>query len=532
MLEPKLFDTTLRDGTQGEGVSLTVEDKIKIALKLDEYGINYIEGGWPGSNPKDEEFFNKIKEYKLKNSEIVAFSSTKRHGIEVEKDSNIRKLINSGVKTVTIFAKSWDFHVLKALNITLDENLKLIEDTITYLKKNGLNVFFDAEHFFDGYNHNPEYALKTLQVAQDSGASVIILCDTNGGQILSHVRQVVKKVKEKISLPLGIHAHNDSSLAVANSIVALEEGIEQIQGTIGGLGERCGNADLCSIIPILKFKYNLKLPNIKVEKTFSLYNYVMEIANLPPENRKPFVGRSAFTHKGGIHVSAIQKNPSTYEHIPPEWIGNERRILVSELAGKSNLKSKLEELGFDVSKFSENQIKNLTMKIKEFEYQGYQFEGADASFKLLVMREFFGYIPDFQVENFKILSYNFGEETSTEAVIKLKVNEEQVHAVAEGDGPVNALDSALRKALENFFPELTKMKLIDYKVRVLDSNAGTAAKVRVLIETTDSQKTWTTIGVSTNIIQASWKALIDSIEYGLYVAKNNVINNENIKVSS
>ncbi|RAO98677.1 transferase [Petrotoga sp. 9PW.55.5.1] len=512
----KIFDTTLRDGTQGEGVSLTVKDKLKIAQKLDEYGIDYIEGGWPGSNPKDEEFFQEIKKISLKNSEIVAFSSTKRHGIKAQDDPNIVKLLYSGVKTVTIFAKSWDFHVTDALGISLDDNLKLIADTVSFLKKHGIEVFFDGEHFFDGFNHNPNYALKTLEVARDSGASIAILCDTNGGQTTKRMREIIKVVKEKLNMPLGIHAHNDSGLAVANSIIAFEEGIEQIQGTVGGLGERCGNADLCTIIPILKFKYDIDLPKINLEKTTHLYNYVMEVANITPDNRKPFVGRSAFTHKGGIHVSAILKNPLTYEHIAPELVGNERRILVSELAGKSNLKSKIEELGFSLSSFSDDQIKKLTLKIKEYEHDGYQFEGADASLKLLLLREFFDYNPDFQIENFNILSYNFGEGTTTDAAVKVRINDEMVHTVASGDGPVNALDKALRKALENHFPILRNMKLIDYKVRVLDSASGTAAKVRVLIETSDTEKSWTTVGVSTNIIQASWKALIDSIEYGLY----------------
>ncbi|MDK2906657.1 MAG: 2-isopropylmalate synthase, partial [Petrotoga sp.] len=357
MKEPKLFDTTLRDGTQGENVSLTVEDKLKIAKKLDEYGIDYIEGGWPGSNPKDEEFFKKVQSMSFKNSEIVAFSSTKRYGIKAEDDPNILKLVSSGAKIVTIFAKSWDFHVSQALGISLDDNLKLIEDTITFLKRKGIEVFFDAEHFFDGFNHNQQYALKTLEVAQNSGASIVVLCDTNGGQTPSKIKEAIEVVKERIKIPLGIHAHNDSGLAVANSLTALQEGVEQIQGTVGGLGERCGNADLCIIIPNLKFKYGFRLPKINVEKTTSLYNYVFEVANLTPDNRIPYVGRSAFTHKGGVHVSAILKNPLTYEHISPEWVGNTRRILVSELSGKSNLKSKLEELGFDITQFSEEQFK-------------------------------------------------------------------------------------------------------------------------------------------------------------------------------
>lgn len=527
-----LFDTTLRDGAQGEGVSFTVDDKLKIVKKLDELGIDYIEGGWPGSNPKDEEFFEAVQDLKLKNSEIVAFSSTKRAGIDIKDDLNIKKLVSSGVKTVCIFGKSWDFHVIEALEVSLEDNLAMIRDTVSYLVEKGLKVIYDAEHFFDGYNHNPDYALETLKVARDAGAEVLVLCDTNGGQLPGQIIQTIRDVREEIKAPLGIHTHNDSGVAVANSLVAFEEGVVQIQGTIGGIGERCGNADLTSIIPALIVKYKQELPRINLSRLTSIYYYIMEIANLVPENNKPYVGHSAFTHKAGMHVSALQKNTETYEHTSPELFGNKRRVLVSELAGKSNLKYKLQELGFDLSDFSKEEYRHLASTIKELEYQGYQFEGAEASLKLLFLREYRGYKSLFQVDDFKILSHNFGTETNSEAVVKLTINDERVHTVAEGDGPVNALDNALRKALIRHFPAINEMKLIDYKVRVLNGNDGTAAKVRVLIESSDTEQSWTTIGVSTNIIQASWRALLDSIEYGLYLNRQKKNNRDNLNISN
>jgi len=514
-----LFDTTLRDGAQGEGVSFSVEDKIKIVRKLDELGIDFIEGGWPGSNPKDEDFFEAVQELNLKNSEIVAFSSTRRPGIDINDDLNIKKLISSGMKTVCIFGKSWDFHVNEALEVSLKENLDMISDTVKHLIKSGLRVFFDGEHFFDGYDHNRDYALATLKAARDAGAEMIVLCDTNGGHLPRQIREIIRDVKEELKTPVGMHAHNDSGLALANSLAAFEEGVVQIQGTIGGLGERCGNADLTSIIPTLLVKYGQELPRLNLSRLTSIYYYIMEIANQVPENKKPYVGYSAFTHKAGIHVSALQKNTDTYEHTSPELFGNKRRVLVSELSGKSNLRYKLEELGFEPSNISKGEYRNLAAKIKELEYQGYQFEGAEASLKLFFLRECQGYKQSFMVDDFKIISHNFGKETNSEAVIKLSINEENVHTVAEGDGPVNALDNALRKALGEHFPTIDEMKLIDYKVRVLNGNDGTAAKVRVLIETSDAEQSWVTIGVSTNIIQASWKALLDSIEYGLYLQK-------------
>ncbi|MEA1965235.1 MAG: citramalate synthase [Candidatus Aerophobetes bacterium] len=511
-----IFDTTLRDGSQGEGVSFSVEDKLKIVRRLDRLGISYIEGGWPGSNPKDEEFFLQVQKLKLENARIVAFGSTRKPGVSIKNDLNIQKLINSGVKIAAIFAKSWDFHVTDALEVSLEENLSMIYDTVTYLKKDGFTVFFDAEHFFDGVHHNKDYAFKTLLEAERAGADLLVLCDTNGGQLPEQVAKVVKEVKGISNIPLGIHAHNDSGLAVANSLAAFENGAIQIQGTIGGLGERCGNADLCSIIPTLKLKYQVELISEQQLKELTpTYHYVMEIANLIPDNQKPYVGKSAFTHKGGIHVSALQKDPATYEHIPPEITGNKRRVLVSELAGKSNLEYKLKELSFNPAYINKKNMAKLTKTIKSLEYEGYQFEGAEASLELLAYKEFHSFVPFFTVNDFKIISENKGDRTNSEAIIKLTVKGGKVHVAAEGDGPVNALDKALRKALNGFFPSIKTMKLIDYKVRVLNGNEGTAAKVRVLIETSDQGKTWITVGVSTNIIQASWRALVDSIEYGL-----------------
>ncbi|MFW5986114.1 MAG: citramalate synthase [Halanaerobiales bacterium] len=516
-----IYDTTLRDGAQGEGIAFSLDDKLKIARLLDGLGVDYIEGGWPGSNPKDEAFFEKAQELELENSEITAFSSTKRPHIKIENDLNINKLVNSGVDIATIFAKSWDFHVTEALEVSLEENLNMIRETIAHLKANGLRVFFDAEHFFDGYVNNREYAMKTLKVAEEAGAERLILCDTNGGLLVSRLEKIFQEVKKKVKSPLGIHAHNDGGLALANTLAAYENGAIQIQGTIGGIGERCGNVDLCGVIPAIEAKYGRKLDKIQSKKLKSVYYTVMEIANLIPDHFKPYVGKSAFTHKGGIHVSALQKNPATYEHIVPETFGNQRRVLVSELAGKSNLRYKLEELGIDLDQFDKDKLSRLTGTIKKLEHKGYQFEGAEASLKLLVYRNYSEYERRFEVDNFKIISHNSGEMmTNSEAVIKLSVRGNEVHTAAEGDGPVNALDKSLRKALSDFFPEIDDMKLIDYKVRVLDEIRGTAAKVRVLIETTNGNQSWNTVGVSTNIIQASWQALIDSIEYGLLIKNN------------
>ncbi|MCC3143746.1 citramalate synthase [Halanaerobium sp. Z-7514] len=514
----KTYDTTLRDGSQGEGVSLSLDDKLRIARQLDRFGIDFIEGGWPGSNPKDEDFFREAQNMEFEHAEITAFSSTRRANMKASEDPNILKLVDSGVNYVTIFAKSWDFHVTEALEVPLQENIDMITDTINFLRAKGLNVIYDAEHFFDGYVNNPEYALKTLKAAEDAGAEVLVLCDTNGGMLPSQVREIMQEVKKHVKTDLGIHAHNDGNLAVANSLAAYEEGAVHFQGTVGGLGERCGNADLCSIIPSLQLKYEERLVSDEQLKQLKpLYFFVTETANLIPKNNMPYVGKSAFTHKGGIHVSAVRKNPNTYEHIQPELVGNERRVLVSELAGKSNLKYKLKELGFKLEDFSNEMIRKLIKRVKKLENQGYQFEGAEASLILLAFREFKGYKSFYEIEDFRTYSNNRGEQTHSEAVVKMTVKGEKVHIAAEGDGPVNALDNCFRKALVSFYPEITETKLIDYKVRVLNGNDGTAAKVRVLIETADLEKSWTTIGVSTNIIQASWDALLDSIEYWLLI---------------
>ncbi|MHB9093175.1 MAG: citramalate synthase [Eubacteriales bacterium] len=513
-----LFDTTLRDGTQGEGVSLSVEDKIKIAVKLDKMGIHYIEGGWPGSNPKDIEFFRQIKDHCLEQATIVAFGSTCKPGLKPEEDSNIQSILESGVKTATVFGKSWDFHVTHALKTSLKENIRIITDSVRYLKSKGLEVLYDAEHFFDGYKNNPSYALKTILAAQEAGADLLCLCDTNGGSLPTEVMEIVRTVVGKVRVPVGIHAHNDGELAVANSLVAVQAGAVQVQGTINGYGERCGNANLCSIIPNLVFKLGYEcLPEEKLTGMTELSRYVSELANLNPNLHQPYVGNSAFAHKGGIHVSALLKNPETYEHIQPETVGNIRRVLVSELSGMSNIIYKAEELELDIDLNQTNpETKAVLEQIKELEHQGFQFEGADASFELLLRKGFNGYHEPFNLETLRIImEKRENNEIYSEAIIKLRVGGEIVHTAAEGNGPVNALDNALRKALEGCYPNIHDMKLADYKVRVLDGNSGTGALVRVLIETHDHYDSWGTVGVSSNIIEASWQALVDSVAYGL-----------------
>lgn len=512
----QIYDTTLRDGTQGEGISLSVEDKIKIARKLDAMGFHYIEGGWPGSNPKDLEFFRRIKDYPLTNAQVTAFGCTRKPGVPVEQDANLKALLESGVTVATIFGKTWDFHVLDALNTTLEENLAMIEESLAYLKDHGLTVFYDAEHFFDGYKANPAYALATLQAARRGGAAVIVLCDTNGGTLPQEVSSIVQEVKEQIDVPLGIHAHNDCELAVANTLAAVQQGVVQVQGTVNGYGERCGNSNLCSIIPILHFKLGLSsIPADRLPQLTAMSRYVSEVANVHPNPQQPFVGTSAFAHKGGIHVSALLKNAATYEHIAPEQVGNKRRVLISELAGTSNLLYKYKEMNVDIDKQSAEN-RELLKKIKDLESKGYQFEGAEGSFELLMRQVFNGYKKPFTLENLRIIiELKENQPVHTEAVIKMRVKDEVVHTAAEGDGPVHALDNALRKVLETAFPKVQNMKLNDYKVRVLDEQAGTEAPVRVLIETGDGSQSWSTVGVSTNIIEASWQALVDSLAYGL-----------------
>ncbi|MCZ8512098.1 citramalate synthase [Paenibacillus filicis] len=512
----KIFDTTLRDGTQGEGISLSVEDKLKIAQKLDSLGVSYIEGGWPGSNNKDIEFFTRVKDLKLQHAKITAFGSTRRKETLPENDVNLNRILEVGVSVATIFGKSWDFHVHKAIQTTLEENLAMIYDSVKYLKSNGLEVIYDAEHFFDGYKNNPDYALATITKAQEAGADWVVLCDTNGGTLPHEISAIVTKVKQTLAVPIGIHAHNDCELGVANSLAAVMAGAEQVQGTINGYGERCGNANLCSIIPNLqlKLKYNV-IEEQQLASLTKVARYVGEIANMHMPVNQPYVGAAAFAHKGGIHVSAILRNSSTYEHIVPEQVGNKQRVLVSELAGQSNLLFKAQELGLEFDTNNE-QTKLLIEQIKQMEHEGYQFEGADATLELLI-RSAYGKLEDiFTLESFKIIvGKSETHPVSSEAIVKIRIHGHTEYNAAEGNGPVNALDNALRKCLVKYYPGIQDMHLVDYKVRVLDEKDTTAAKVRVLIETTDFHSTWSTVGVSENVIEASWMALSDSFRYAL-----------------
>jgi 2-isopropylmalate synthase len=512
----QIFDTTLRDGTQGEKVSFSAEDKFRIAKRLDEFGVDYIEGGWPGSNPKDMAFFSKAKTHSFDNAKIVAFGSTCRAGNSPDEDPNLNALIEAETPAVSIFGKSWLLHVSEALYITPEENLALISGSVEYLKRFDKEVIYDAEHFFDGYKDNPEYAVSTLKAAEKAGADILVLCDTNGGTLTREISEIVAEVAQEVDTPLGIHTHNDCELAVANSLAAVEAGAIHVQGTVNGYGERCGNANLCSIIPTLQLKmgYTCVSPD-KLQHLSTLSKFVSELGNLSPDHKQPFVGRSAFAHKGGIHVSAVIKNEQTYEHIRPELVGNKRRVLVSDLSGKSNVCYKSDELGLDVDKYSK-ESSEIVQKLKELENQGYQFEAAEASFELLV-KQMTNSAPDFfSLEGFRIIMERDASGNSrSEATIRVKVNGRIEHSAAEGNGPVHALDAALRKALREFYPEITSMKLQDYKVRVLNEKDGTGARVRVLIDSSKDTATWGTVGVSENIIDASWQALTDGITYYL-----------------
>jgi 2-isopropylmalate synthase len=511
-----VYDTTLRDGAQREGISFSVSDKIEIVQLLDALGIDYIEGGWPGSNPKDIEFFDRLKDLSLKQAKVSAFGSTRHAHTNVEADDNVKALLEAKTPVVTIVGKSWDFHVTQALGTTLEENLSMIADTVAYLKGKGLEVIYDAEHFFDGFFNNPDYALQTVRAAADNGADTVVLCDTNGGTLPLDVTKVIKAVKKEIDVSLGIHAHNDCGMGDANSIIALQSGAIHVQGTINGYGERCGNADLCCIIPNMYFKLNIKKYKPQLKELTRISKVVAELANMIPLDGQPYVGRNAFTHKGGIHVDAVVKHARTYEHANPEEVGNKRRILVSELSGKSNILSKVREDEIQLIK-SYPEAKEVLLAIKKMEHEGYQFEGAEGSFELLIWKTLKTYNPMFKLEGLRLIldKERRGSDLYIEATIKLKVGKRLVHTAAEGNGPVNALDNALRKALEEIYPEIKKIKLIDYKVRVLDGKDGTGAKVRVLITSQDGNKKWGTVGVSENIIEASWIALVDSIEYGL-----------------
>lgn len=512
----RIYDATLRDGMQAEGVSFSLLDKLEITQELDKLGLDYIEGGNPGSNPKDIEFFEKIKKISLKKAKVSAFGMTRRRDGRVEEDLNIRVLIEAETEVVTLVGKSWILHVEKALRTNKEENLRMIEDSVSFLKKRGKEVIFDAEHFFDGYKDNSQYALKTLKVAQTAGADCLVLCDTNGGSMPFEIEKIIKEVQKEINFPLGMHAHNDAGVGVANSIIAARLGIGHIQGTINGYGERCGNADLCSIIPNLVLKLGIDcVCKENLESLTHISYFVSELANLSPDGHQSYVGKSAFAHKGGMHVSAISRDKRTYEHIDPELVGNKRRVLISELAGRSNVLYKLKEkeLGLEGDTLLS---KKIIARVKELENQGYEFEGAEGSFELLVKKARGRYKKLFDLEGFRVTVEKRDDgRLISEATVKLKLKGKIVHTVAEGNGPVNALDKALRKALKQEYPELSQMHLADYKVRILDGKAGTRAKTRVLIESSDKEDRWGTVGVSSNIIEASWEALIDSIEYKL-----------------
>jgi 2-isopropylmalate synthase len=510
------YDSTLRDGAQAQGISFSVEDKIKIVQRLDELGISYIEAGNPGSNPKDMGFFSRVTDLKLNNAKIIAFGSTRKVKATVEQDSNLQSLLDAKTPAVAIFGKSWDYQVTDILRTTLDENLKMIASTIHFLKQHGKEVVFDAEHFFDGYKANPDYAMQTLKAATDAGADTLCLCDTNGGTFPSDVYAITAKVVNQFKVQIGIHCHNDSEMAVANSVAAVQAGARQVQGTINGIGERCGNANLCSIIPNLQLKLGMQcIPDASMSKLTSVARYVSEITNMTYNEKAAYVGNDAFSHKGGMHIDAVSKSPVSYEHINPEVVGNTRHILMSEVAGRSALLDKIRQVDASLNKDSA-ETKRILDHLKDLEHEGYQFESAESSFQLLVRKLLGKHRPFFDLHEYEV---NIHEPSASginsSVVIKISVDGQEEVTAAEGDGPVNALDKAVRKALERFYPTISEIKLTDYKVRVLDSDKASAAKVRVLIESRDQHESWTTIGVSTDIVDASWRALIDSIEYKL-----------------
>ena len=511
------YDSTLRDGAQAQGVSFTVEDKLKIVERLDALGIGYIEAGNPGSNPKDLVFFERVRALKLKHAKIIAFGSTRKPNIHAATDGNLQSLLLAKTEAVAIFGKSWDYQVTDILRTTLDENLAMIGDSIAFLKAQGKEVVFDAEHFFDGYKANAEYALKTLQAAADAGADVLCLCDTNGGTFPDEVYEITQKVVKSVNCKIGIHCHNDCEMAVANSVAAVKAGAVQVQGTINGIGERCGNANLCSIIPNVQLKLGLSIiPKENMADLASAARFVSEVANIMFNDKAAYVGHDAFSHKGGMHIDAVTKNPISYEHINPALVGNTRHILVSEVAGRSALLAKINAVDASLTKDS-IETKRILEHLKSLENDGYQFESAESSFDLLIHKLLGRFEPFFVLNDYKVSVQEYAENRSNNglASVNITVNNQTEAATAEGDGPVNALDKAIRKALERFYPQISEVKLIDYKVRVLDSDKATAAKVRVLIESADQNSSWTTIGVSTDIIDASWRALCDAIEYKL-----------------
>ena len=527
MSSVQLYDTTLRDGAQREGISFSVVDKLHIARKLDELGVHFIEGGWPGSNPKDIEFFDKAQSLALSHSRLVAFGSTRRPRTKAEKDANLLALADAGVDVVTVVGKNSALQVTRVLETTLEENLSMIADSIRYLREKGLTVFFDAEHFFDGFKTDSDYALRCLTVAAEAGAGCLVLWDTNGGTLPDEIMAAVEAAGGVSDVPLGIHAHNDAELAVANTLAAVKAGIGQVQGTINGYGERCGNANLCSIIPDLKLKMGIDcVTDEQLAELAEVSHYVSEVANLVPDTFLPYVGSSAFSHKGGFHVSAMAKWEMSYQHIDPTQVGNRPRVLVSELSGKRSIIYKAKEEGLDLS-LSSKDAQKLLDQVKLLESRGFQYDNAEASFELLIQRAKPGYKAPFELVDFMVIvetrrrmpTRKGLEESLSEAMVKVRVGTEIMHTVAEGNGPVNALDQALRKALLKFYPSLAKVKLVDYKVRILEESVGTESQVRVLLESSDGVDEWRTVGSSANIIEASWLALADGLEYWLLKQK-------------
>jgi 2-isopropylmalate synthase len=517
MQQIQIYDTTLRDGTQSEGFTLSSNDKIRVAKRLDKLGVAFIEGGWPGSNPKDVEFFERARDMEWKNSLIAAFGSTCRVKGGPEDDANIKALIDSRTPVCTIFGKSWTLHVKEVLQTTREDNLRIIEQSVAYLKANGKRVIYDAEHFFDGYKADSSYALETLQAAVRGGAEIVVLCDTNGGTLPWEVERIVRGLKPVLNYPFGMHTHNDSECGVVNSLIGVREGAIQVQGTINGVGERCGNANLCSIMVDLELKMGYQcLPEGSIQYLYELSHFVAEVANITPDEHLPFVGKSAFAHKGGVHVAATRRSPQSYQHVEPEKIGNKMRVVVSDLSGRGNLLSKAEEHGVEVEG---EEVLPVLNEIKELESRGFSFEAAEASVTMMLKRQEYGYKAPFELVDFFVnVEHRQGRGIFAEAMVKVRVQGELLHTAAEGNGPVNALDIALRKALTGYYPQVANFHLSDYKVRILDSDHGTEAITRVLIDTRNSTSRWSTVGAGTNIIEASWRALSDSFEYGLVVA--------------
>jgi 2-isopropylmalate synthase len=514
----KIYDTTLRDGTQGEGVSFSSLDKLMIAERLDEFGVDYIEGGWPGSNPKDVSFFEEAAKRTWKNAKIAAFGSTRRADRAVEEDPQVRTLLDANTPVVTIFGKSWKLHVEMVLRTTAEENRNMIRDTCRYLKENGKEVVYDAEHFFDGYKDDDAHALGTLRAAKEGGADILVLCDTNGGTMPHEVAEITARVIAELDMPVGIHTHDDTGVGVANALASVRAGAMHVQGTVNGYGERTGNCNMITAIPNLTIKMGYQT-GVKLDQLTKISHFVDDMANNAHNEHAPYVGRTAFSHKGGMHVNAVQKLSSTYEHIEPEVVGNRQHILVSELSGRSNVLMKAEELNLGLEK-DNPQVLKILEELKNLEQEGYEFEAAEASFELLVRKALNDYKPLFALREYHCTTrrHSDNEVETCEATVKVEVDDTREYTVAEGDGPVNALDGALRKALRKFDPNLSKVQLQDYKVRIIDSHTGTAAKTRVLITSTDGMESWGTVGVSYNIIDASWQALVDSFEY--YLARN------------